>query len=205
MKSDVIVLATRSAGKLRELRPLFAAAGLPVMDLVEAGVEADAAEDAVEAFDSFEENALAKARYFHAATGLPVVADDSGLMVDALQGAPGVRSRRWCNRPDLSGQELDDANNRKLMEVLRGELHRSARYVCVAAYCDGSREYAARGEVTGEILNEPVGEGGFGYDPYFLSTELGRTFGASLASEKEVVSHRGRAFRALIAGLVAQR
>ena len=119
MSAGVVLLATRSEGKLRELRPLFAAAGMQVRDLREAQVGETADEDAVEAFDTFAENALAKARYFHALTGLPTVADDSGLEVEVLQGQPGVRSKRWSWRPDLTGQALDDANNAKLLEALR--------------------------------------------------------------------------------------
>jgi XTP/dITP diphosphohydrolase len=108
----MIVLATRSAGKLRELKPLFAARGLHVVDLDEAGVEDGPEEDALEAYSTFEENALAKARYFHRLTGRPTAADDSGIAVSALDGRPGGLSKRWSARPDLSGQRLDDENNR---------------------------------------------------------------------------------------------
>jgi XTP/dITP diphosphohydrolase len=133
------------------------------------------------------------------------VADDSGLVVEALRGAPGVRSKRWSGRADLSGPALDEANNRKLVESVQGLSRPAARYVCVAAYRDGERELVARGETAGEIVTPPRGRDGFGYDPYFLSAELGRTFGESATSEKEAVSHRGRAFRALIARLAAKR
>jgi XTP/dITP diphosphohydrolase len=197
-----LVLATRSEGKLRELRPLFADAGIPVMELGAAGIEPSAEEDAVEAFATFEENALAKARYFQRRSGgSAVVADDSGLEVDALGGAPGVRSKRWSGRTDLEGQVLDDANNAKLLSALAGSRDRGARYVCVAAFTDGDREIACRGETSGLIALEPSGTGGFGYDPYFFSSELGRTFGEASRAEKEVVSHRGRAFRALVAAI----
>ena len=129
------------------------------------------------------------------------MADDSGLEVAALQGAPGVRSKRWSERADLSGQALDDANNAKLLRALEGVGDRNARYVCVAAYVDGVRELLARGESHGVIIDVARGEQGFGYDPYFLSSELGKTFGESAPAEKERVSHRGRAFRALLQGL----
>jgi XTP/dITP diphosphohydrolase len=205
VKPGAVILATRSAGKLRELRPLFASAGIEVVDLAEAGVPAAAAEDAVEAFDSFEANAVAKARYFHQVTGFPVVADDSGLEVDALDGAPGVRSKRWSGRGDLTGQALDDANNGKLIASVRGIAHPAARYVCVAAYCDRGGEIVTRGETAGEIVVEPRGTSGFGYDPHFLSHDLGATFGEGSVAEKEAVSHRGRAFRALIEQLRAER
>ena len=198
MTALVVLLATRSEGKLRELRPLFAAAGIGVQDLRDAGVMVSADEDTVEAFASFEANALAKARYFHALTGRPTVADDSGLEVIALSGAPGVRSKRWSGRADVDGQALDDANNAKLMETLRGVGDTAARYVCAAAYCDGAREEVVRGETVGRIIREPRGAQGFGYDPYFLSAELGATFGESSREAKERVSHRGRAFRALL-------
>jgi XTP/dITP diphosphohydrolase len=193
-----VLLATRSAGKLRELRPLFAAHGIAVVDLVEASLAETQAEDAVEEFDTFEENAVAKARYFHALSGQPTVADDSGLEVAGLGGGPGVLSKRWSGRVDLSGQGLDDENNRLLLERLRGTADCRARYVCAAAYVDGARSLVRRGTVEGQILDSPRGAGGFGYDPYFLSDELGRTFGEVGREDKERVSHRARAFRALL-------
>lgn len=200
-----LILATRSAGKLRELKPLFAARGLAVIDLAEAGVAELPDEDAVEAFDTFEANALAKARYFHAKTGKPAIADDSGIAVVGLGGAPGVRSKRWSGRTDLSGQALDDENNRLLLERLRGTSDRRAYYVCAAAYVDGAGELVARGEVHGRIIEAPRGVGGFGYDPYFFADELGETFGEASREAKERVSHRGRAFRALLDQLAVQR
>jgi XTP/dITP diphosphohydrolase len=193
-----ILLATRSAGKLRELRPLLAARGLAVIDLREAGIPETSAEDALEVFESFEENALAKARYFAALSGLPVAADDSGIAVNALQGRPGVRSKRWSERPDLQGQALDDENNRLLIAALRDATDRSAQYVCVAAYVDGRRELVRRGQVSGVIVSDARGRNGFGYDPYFLSDELGKTFGEASLAEKASVSHRARAFNALL-------
>jgi XTP/dITP diphosphohydrolase len=195
----MIVLATRSAGKLRELKPLFAARGLHVVDLDEAGVEDGPEEDALEAYSTFEENALAKARYFHRLTGRPTAADDSGIAVSALDGRPGVLSKRWSARPDLSGQRLDDENNRLLLASLAGAGDRSAHYVCAAAYVDGEHELVCRGEVHGHVTESAMGNGGFGYDPYFFSDELGRTFGEASAAEKAGVSHRARAFRALLA------
>src|SRR5688500_14223059 len=198
MTAPSVLLATRSEGKLRELRPLFEVAGIAVADLRDAALPPSPDEDAVEAFDTFEANALAKARYFHALTGRPVVADDSGLEVVALRGQPGVRSKRWSGRTDLSGQALDDANNTRLLEALRDIAEPEARYVCAAAYCDGVREEVMRGETAGVIVRDARGEHGFGYDPYFLSVELGATFGESSREVKERVSHRGRAFRALL-------
>ncbi len=199
---DAILLATRSAGKLRELRPIFRAAGLSVVDLSELGIPESTEEEALEGYETFEENALSKARYFHRRTGLAVASDDSGLEVEALGGRPGVRSKRWSGRTDLSGKELDGANNALLLQSLRGVADRRARYVCVAAYVDGTRELLRRGETSGVIVDDPRGAGGFGYDPYFLPAEAGRTFGELSISEKESMSHRGRAFSALIRAIV---
>jgi XTP/dITP diphosphohydrolase len=196
-----VLLATRSAGKLRELRPLFAAHGIAVIDLNDAMLPERDAEDSLEVFDTFEENALAKARFFHGLSGRPTAADDSGLAVDALGGRPGVMSKRWSGRTDLSGQGLDDENNRLLLERLAGQADRGARYVCAAAFVDGERELVYRGEVAGRIIDEPRGTGGFGYDPYFESLELGRTFGEVTREEKAGVSHRARAFRLLLEAL----
>ena len=193
-----VLLATRSEGKLRELRPLFTEAGIRVADLRDAGLSPSPDEELIEAYETFEANALAKARYFHALTGRPAVADDSGLEVVALGGQPGVRSKRWSGRTDLGGQSLDDANNVRLLEALQDLDSPSARYVCAAAYCDGAREEVVRGETSGIIVRDARGEHGFGYDPYFYSVELGATFGESSREAKERVSHRGRAFRALL-------
>jgi XTP/dITP diphosphohydrolase len=200
-----MVLATRSPGKLRELKPLFAGRGIEVIDLGEAGVGETPEEDALEAFDTFEANALAKARYFNDRTGKPTFADDSGLAVVALGGRPGVLSKRWSGRTDLHGQALDDENNRLLLERLADAADRRASYVCAAAYVDGEGEIVTRGEVHGRIVGDARGTGGFGYDPYFLSDELGRTFGEASRAEKERVSHRGRAFRALLDELARER
>lgn len=200
---EQILIATRSAGKVRELRPLLEGAGYSVMSLDDAGLLEEPSEDGLEQFDSFEENALAKARHFWARTGVAVMADDSGLEVLALGGRPGVQSKRWSGRADLSGAALDEANNQRLIAQLGSVSDRRARYVCVAAFSDGVREITCRGEVLGEIVLAPRGTGGFGYDPYFFSTELGRTFGEASREEKELVSHRARAFRALVAELRA--
>ena len=196
-----LLLATRSEGKLRELRPLFAAAGLAVIDLATAGIAPSAEEDALEQFETFEENALAKAHYFLARSGLATLADDSGLEVAALNGAPGVRSKRWSGRRDLQGQPLDDANNAALIAALQAGTDWSARYVCAAAYADWTFGVAVRGESAGRVLPGPRGDGGFGYDPFFLSDELGVTFGEASRERKEAIRHRGRAFRSLLDAL----
>jgi XTP/dITP diphosphohydrolase len=199
--SNRVLIATRSVGKLRELRPLFAERGLAVVDLEEAGIAESPNEDALEIHATFEENALAKASYFRRIARMPVFADDSGLVVPALGGEPGVLSKRWSGRPDLSGQPLDDENNRLLIERLHGVSDRRAHYVCAAAFAGSGRETVARGEVHGTIADAPRGTAGFGYDPYFVSDELGQTFGEVSREDKQRVSHRGRAFRALLAAI----
>jgi XTP/dITP diphosphohydrolase len=195
----VLLLATRSTGKLRELLPMCTARGITALGLDAAGVVESRVEDELEMLDTFEGNALAKARHFHAQTGAPTAADDSGLVVPALGGLPGVKSKRWSGRPDLSGRALDDENNRLLLERLRGLEDRRAYYVCAAAYVDSHGEVVRRGEVNGRIVEVPRGIEGFGYDPYFAADDLGgRTFGEASREEKELVSHRARAFGALL-------
>jgi XTP/dITP diphosphohydrolase len=202
----VLLLATRSTGKLRELLPMCAARGINALGLDAAGVIESRVEEELEMLDSFEGNALAKARHFYAQTGLPTAADDSGLVVPALGGLPGVKSKRWSGRPDLTGRALDDENNRLLLERLRASAGgidaRRAYYVCAAAYVDSAAEVVCRGEVHGRIIDTPRGDEGFGYDPYFAADELGgRTFGEASREEKETVSHRARAFNSLLVAI----
>jgi XTP/dITP diphosphohydrolase len=202
-----VLLATRSAGKLRELAPLLKAHGWEAVDLTAAGLAEDAAaEEALEHAETFEENALSKARHFARLSGWPTIADDSGLTCDALDGAPGVRSKRWSGRDDLDGQALDDANNALLLRALAvaaraGRVSRAARYVCAAAYVEGGKELVVRGETKGRILETAEGTEGFGYDPYFFSDDLGRAFGVVSREEKGRVSHRARAVAALLSRL----
>lgn len=199
MASDSpFLIATRSEGKLRELNGILATAGLRAVNLSQAMIAPSDVEEGIECFDTFEENALAKARYFHKLSGMPTLADDSGLCVDAIGGAPGVWSKRFSGRSDLSGQELDDANNAKLMAELSDKTVLSAGYKCAAAFVDNDIEAVEMGEVRGAIVRDPRGENGFGYDPYFFATELGMTFGEASTEAKEAISHRGRAFRSLI-------
>ena len=199
------VIATRSAGKLRELRPIFAKAGIPVVDLTQARIAESSMEEKIEAFDTFEENALAKARYFYErAGGRDVVADDSGLEVLALGGAPGVRSKRWSGRTDLAGDALDLANNQLLVQRMQGVPDRRARFVCAAAWMGEAGSLVVRGEVPGTIVESPRGSHGFGYDPHFLPDDLGMTLAEATVEEKQGVSHRGRAFAALLAELLTR-
>ena len=197
------MLASRNEGTLVELRALARARDIAVVDLRDIGVRDDAeAEEAIECFATFEENALAKARYFSARVpGRIVLADDSGLVVDALGGAPGVRSKRWSGRTDLSGAALDAANNARLVSSIAGHVVRDARFVCAAAFSDGQTQVVVRGEVAGRILDTPAGRAGFGYDPYMFVDELGMTLAEATLWEKQRVSHRARAFHALFDSL----
>jgi XTP/dITP diphosphohydrolase len=173
-----------------------------VMSLNAAGLAECSEEAQIERFDTFEANALAKAQYFFARSGrIPTVADDSGLEVAGLGGRPGPRSKRWSGRADLTGRALDAANNEALLAALAPDADRSARYVCVAAYVDEGRARVYRGEVAGRILTAPRGTEGFGYDPIFESAELGATFAEVDPAARARVSHRARAFRALLANL----
>jgi len=206
------LLATRSAGKLRELREIFSGFGLDVVDLSALGIVETAAEDDLEQHDTFEENALAKTRYFFELSGgIPTFGDDSGMVVDALGGEPGVYSKRWSGRRDLTGRALDDANNAKLVARMKDALKRdpagytdAGRYVSVAAFKDATGEVIRRGEVGGRVLTKPRGSGGFGYDPYFDAPDLGGTFAESTIENTAASSHRARAFRALVTALRAQ-
>lgn len=200
-----VVMATRSEGKLRELAPLLASYGWQAVTLDACGLAPSADEDALEVFDTFEANALAKARYFAQRTGQLVVADDSGLTVEALAGRPGVHSKRWSGSV-LEGPALDAFNNAFLQERLleaaqAGRPSRSAAYVCAAACAWPGGELVRTGRTTGRMLTSPEGQGGFGYDPYFWSDELQATFASVSREAKAAVSHRGRAFAALLSAL----
>jgi XTP/dITP diphosphohydrolase len=197
---ESLLLATRSRGKLVELRSLLAPLVRRLLTLDDVGIAVSEAEDALERFETFEENALSKARHFAQVSALPTVADDSGLEVLALGGKPGVHSKRWSGSTAPDGPELEGVNRQKLLQQMQGTRDRRARFVCVAAYVNGSREVIVRGETTGVILERERGSRGFGYDSLFLSDDLGRTLAECSVEEKERVSHRGRAF-----GMLAER
>lgn len=191
-----LLVGTRSTGKSREIRELFA--GLPFEVSFPGDLRLDRLpeEADLERSMSYAENAVSKARYYATRSGLPAVADDSGLEVDALGGAPGPRSARW------SASGTDAGNNTLLLEQLAGvpEARRTGRYRCVVAFLatPSSGPEIVEATCDGFILTEPRGPGGFGYDPLFFSPELQMTFAEAPASAKHRVSHRGRAFRALI-------
>jgi len=193
-----LVLASNNEGKLREFRRLLAPLGIEVIAQAELGIaEAD------EPHATFVENALEKARHASRAAGLPALADDSGLCVDALGGAPGVQSARYAGDP-----RSDARNNAKLVSALAGIADRRAHYACVLAlvrHAADPEPIIAQGDWHGTIVDAPRGTGGFGYDPHFLDPETGQT-GAELPLEKKnTLSHRGRAMRALIARLEDER
>jgi len=198
-----LLVATRNPGKMREIRELFA--GLP-FDLVfpdDRLLTRLPEEGDLERGTSYTENAVAKARYFAERGGLSTLADDSGIEVDALGGAPGVHSARWSGAGAGAGDAgLDARNNALLLERLAGvaEAQRAARYRCVVAYLETPSAVPEIVEASceGFILPAPRGAGGFGYDPLFFSPDLQMSFAEAPPAAKHRVSHRGRAFRALI-------
>lgn len=186
-----VVLATDNPGKVAELRAILAGTGLELVP----GEGVGGLPDVEEFGESFEENAIAKARAACLYTGLAAMADDSGLEVDALGGAPGVRSARYAGET-----QSDAANVAKLLLELDGVpgSGRGARFVCVAAYVDpAGRTLTARGICKGRIIEQPRGGGGFGYDPVFVCEGHERTMAELPAGEKNAISHRGLAFRGL--------
>lgn len=192
-----VLLATRNPGKLTELRRLLAPHGVELLGLDDVPPYLPAPETAPD----FAGNALAKAREGAARTGLPAVADDSGLCVDALSGMPGVLSARWA------GRHGDDVANLQLVLAQLADVpdeRRGAQFVCAAAYAlpDG-REAVVEGVVRGRVLREPRGTGGFGYDPLFVPDGEQRTTAQMPAQDKDAVSHRGRAMRQLAPRLLA--
>ncbi|WP_413460079.1 RdgB/HAM1 family non-canonical purine NTP pyrophosphatase [Herbaspirillum huttiense] len=186
-----IVMASNNAGKLKEFASLLGDIGLDVRPQGEFDVP-----EAEEPFGTFVENALAKARHAARLTGLPALADDSGVCVNALGGAPGVYSARYAGEP-----KSDANNNAKLIADLAAHADKSAYYYCVLVYvrhADDPQPVIADGVWKGEIIDQPRGQGGFGYDPYFLLPSLGKTAAELTAAEKNAISHRGQALRALV-------
>ena len=200
-----LLVATRSAHKMAEIRQIVGGFGslgaLRLLSLTNLGLTPEPEEDDLEPYDTFEANARSKAAYFQKRSGIATVADDSGIVVDFLDGAPGVRSKRFAPAAQsLDGADQDETNNAYLLESLENSSQeaRTAHYVCVAVLDTGEGEALAfEGQAHGVILTEPQGSGGFGYDPLFYEEELGKTFAEISQDAKNERSHRGKAFRAL--------
>jgi XTP/dITP diphosphohydrolase len=193
-----LAVATRNPAKLREIEPIFRDTPIRLVSLAELGVGKKSEEEKLEGYPSFARNALAKAQYFHDRTGLAMMAEDSGLRVDALAGEPGPRSKRYAPGEMQAGHGVDRANNLHLLRRLRDvpDDQRAAHFYCAVAVVleDESRVFGGR--VDGVILREPRGEGGFGYDPLFYLPERGCTTAELTVGEKNEISHRGQAMRA---------
>ncbi|MCX7891219.1 MAG: RdgB/HAM1 family non-canonical purine NTP pyrophosphatase [Burkholderiales bacterium] len=186
-----IVLASGNPGKLREFRELLAPLGYAIVPQGDLGIL-----EVAEPHDTFVENALVKARHAAELSGLPALADDSGICVRALGGEPGVHSARFAGEP-----RSDNRNNAKLVRLLAGVADRAAHYYAVIVlvrHAHDPEPLIAQGRWHGEVIDEPRGSGGFGYDPHFLVPALGRTAAELAPDEKNAISHRGQALRRLI-------
>jgi len=186
-----LILASNNAGKLKEFAQLLAPIGFELHPQGEFDVP-----EAEEPFGTFVENALQKARHASRLTGLPALADDSGVCVNALGGAPGVLSARYAGEP-----KSDARNSEKLVRELAAHADKSAYYYCVLVYvrhADDPQPVIADGIWRGQIVDSPRGANGFGYDPYFLLPALGKTTAELAPDEKNAISHRGQAIRALV-------
>jgi len=198
-----LVLASSNSGKLREFEALLAPLGVEIIPQSSLGVA-----DAEEPHGTFVENALAKARHASRCSKLPALADDSGICVRALDGEPGVHSARFAGEPppgSMPGREDQDArNNQKLVRLLAGKDDRRAHYTCVIVlmrHADDPEPVIAEGSWAGEIIASPRGENGFGYDPHFFLPDFGKTAAELDPVQKNLVSHRGKALRRLLAKL----
>ncbi|WP_353149592.1 RdgB/HAM1 family non-canonical purine NTP pyrophosphatase [Pollutimonas bauzanensis] len=195
-----VVLASNNAGKLKEFSAILSQAGIEMVAQGELGVP-----EAPEPFLTFVENSLAKARHASSLTGLPALADDSGLCVKALHGAPGVLSARFASL--AGGEKSDAANNLHLLRQLETSSDKSACYVAVLVYvqsADDPMPIIAQGVWQGEIVDTPRGANGFGYDPHFYVPALGKTVAELDPAVKNRCSHRGQALKALLQALTAQ-
>lgn len=206
-ENGILIVATKNAGKVREFTHAFAPLGLEVKSMFDYPELPAVMEDGT----TFAENALKKSKQIAEALGMPVLADDSGLCVDALEGRPGVYSARYAGE-----QATDEENNLKLLSELEGmkqgedtgqPLLSTARFVCALSLYDPAtgEEYTAEGTVEGWITSEPAGGGGFGYDPLFFLPEFGKTMAELTLTEKQAISHRGRALRLLTEKLAAAK
>jgi XTP/dITP diphosphohydrolase len=203
-----LVIASGNPGKLRELQAMLAPLGVEVLTQSQLGIS-----EAGEPHDTFIENALAKARHVSTASGLPALADDSGICVNALGGAPGVQSARYADEGgappspasqtarELSRRQADERNNKKLLRVMRDVSDRRAHYCCVLVlvrHANDPQPLIAEGEWHGEIAREERGEGGFGYDPLFWLPQDGKTAAEMSHDEKARVSHRAKALQVML-------
>lgn len=192
-----VVLASNNPGKLKEFSAILDDAGIEMVAQGILGVP-----EAEEPYDTFVENALAKARHASRLTGLPALADDSGLCVRVLGGAPGVHSARYANQ--AGEPKSDAANNRRLVADLEGQSDRRASYVALLVYMrrhDDPRPIVVEGSWEGEVLDQPRGSHGFGYDAHFYLPDLGLTAAELAPERKNTLSHRGRALRSLLLAL----
>ena len=191
--SQKFVLATHNPGKLKEMSSILSRFGVEVVSPKELGITVDVEETGT----TFAENAMLKAKTICAAAGLPAIADDSGLCVDALNGGPGVYSARY------GGEGLDDKGRYTLLlNSMRGQATRAAHFTCsIACAFPNGDTLTAEGQVQGTIAFAPMGEGGFGYDPVFFVPEKAKTFGQLTAEEKSAISHRGRALESFVGKL----
>jgi XTP/dITP diphosphohydrolase len=194
-----LVIASNNPGKLREFQHMLAPLGVEVVTQAQLGIS-----EAEEPHCTFVENALAKARHVSRASGLPALADDSGICVDALGGAPGVQSARYAGDSPKS----DQRNNDKLLQALLGVTDRSAHYYCVLVlvrHADDPQPLIAEGEWHGEIGHEERGDGGFGYDPMFWLPQFGKMAAELTHDEKAQISHRAKALKVLLEKLKLQK
>lgn len=201
-----VLIATRSPHKLSEIRRILSDLPLALVSPDDLDLARVPEEDDLEPFETFAENAMSKARHFHARAGLPTLADDSGLCVDALDGEPGVRTKRFAPEELAARLGRDEANNRHLLDRLHGvsEAARGARYRCaVAAVGGGAAARVAEGSVRGRIATAPRGTGGFGYDPLFVPEGETRSYAELPPEAKRWSSHRARAFRRIVPWLTA--
>lgn len=190
-KLEKLVIASNNQGKLREIGELLAPLAIDVVPQSAFNIS-----EADEPHVTFIENALAKARHASRCSGLPALADDSGICISALGGAPGVNSARYAGEP-----RSDERNNLKLIEALKNQMDRRAYYYCVIVlvrHADDPQPIIADGSWHGEIIDSPRGTGGFGYDPYFYLPELGKTSAELTAEQKNKISHRGQALAKLV-------
>jgi XTP/dITP diphosphohydrolase len=195
-----VVLASNNPGKLKEFSHILSVAGIDMLAQGDLGVS-----EAEEPHLTFVENALAKARHASAQTGMPALADDSGLCVRALHGAPGVYSARYAAM--AGGEKSDKANNLHLVQALKNHTDRGARYVAVLVYVrhhEDPTPIVVQGTWDGEIIDAPRGTNGFGYDAHFYVPSLGRTVAQLEPAEKNTLSHRGRALQDLLKQLSAE-